>query len=362
MNYSILEFVKWRGDICLNCVKFIEIDALVLNMVHFLDFHKEMEKQPTYDLSDFIDNHFLDKDFEKINLGLVIPNEVISLAQEVSKSHRYQDLKVVDYVNVIDYHLAEQFSAMTYVLPNKRIYISFRGTDVTLVGWGEDINMIASFPIPAQVDACEYLNKRAEEFPDYKIINGGHSKGANLAVYSSIYCNDVYKERIKMIYAFDGPGFDMDKIDHDRFSLIKDKVLRVVPTCSIVGRMFELDVEPYITKSHERGLNQHDPFSWYIEKNQFLKRSHFTKDSDNIKRQLDRLLKSLNEEEKMHFAEDINRYIYTLEQNHHLEFVHPKRLFSLFTNKHKMKHKNIHLLLKLYLIMSKNNAIKYKLK
>ena len=362
MNYSILDYVKWRGDISLNLDEFNEVDALVLNMVHFLDFQNKTEKYSSYYLNELIDCYFLDKDYTKLNLGLIIPNEVISLAHEVSNAKRYQDIKTVDYINVIDFHLSEQFSAITFILPNKRIFISYRGTDDTLVGWGEDINMIAAFPIPAQLDASKYLNDCARKFPKHQIIIGGHSKGANLAIYASIYCLDKIKNRISNIYAFDGPGFNMNKIDLDRFNLIKNKILRIVPTCSIVGRMFELDVSPFITKSYEVGLRQHDPFTWYINKNKFYKKNHFTKESDQIKEELDELINSMSEDDKIQFADDINTYIYSLEQNHLLEFVNPKSLMSLFTNKHRMKHKNIHLLLKLYLIMKKHNAITFKSK
>ncbi|HBD71134.1 MAG TPA: hypothetical protein DC019_01590, partial [Ruminococcus sp.] len=35
----------------------------------------------------------------------------------------------------------QQFSATTFLLDNDTVYVAFRGTDNTLVGWKEDFNM-----------------------------------------------------------------------------------------------------------------------------------------------------------------------------------------------------------------------------
>ena len=51
----------------------------------------------------------------------------------------------------------EQFSALEIVLGKKESFISFGGTDDTLIGWKEDFNMCFLSPIPAQTDAKAYL-------------------------------------------------------------------------------------------------------------------------------------------------------------------------------------------------------------
>lgn len=364
MEFNILQYVKWRGDLSFNVSPFNEVDALVLNMVSFLDYSEELDRFPSTKvktIEEFVNDHFSKRDIEKINLGLIIPKEVVKLTYEVSLSNRYKDLLAGNFINIIDFSKAEQFSAMTYLLPNNQIYVSFRGTDDTLVGWGEDINMIASFPVPAQRDACKYLNKIASMYPNYKIIIGGHSKGANLAIYAATYCRDDINNRIIKVYAFDGPGFYQNRVNQKKFVLIKEKIDRIVPSSSIVGRIFDIDVEPHIIKSNTTGLDQHNPFSWQITYEKFIIVSSFSETSDKIKKEFVDLVSKMSEDEKKLFAEDINKYIYALNQNHLIEFVSLKNIISLFTNKYKMKHKNIRYLLKLYLVLQKNKAIKAKI-
>lgn len=360
MEYDIYQYVKWRGDLSFEVSPFNEVDALILNMVSFLDYSEELNLFPSKKvryLEDFLIDHFSKRDIEKINLGLIIPKEVVKLAHEVSLTVRYKDIQAGNFINIIDYEKAEQFSAMTYILPNDVLYISFRGTDDTLVGWGEDVNMIASFPIPAQRDACKYLNKIARLYPNHKFYLGGHSKGANLAYYAATYCLDEFNDRLIHIYAYDGPGFYRNCVDKEKFNLIKDKISRIVPSSSIVGRIFDIDVEPIIIKSNTKGLDQHNPFSWQIEYDHFTRVNSFSEVSNKIKKELVELVSKMSEEDKVNFAEDLNKYIYTLNQNHLIEFVSLKNIISLFTNKHKMKHKNIRHLLKLYLVLQKNKAI-----
>ena len=364
MEFNIYQYVKWRGDLSFDVSPFNEVDALVLNMVSFLDYALELDRFPSNNvrsIEEFVNDHFLKRDIDKINLGLIIPKEVVKLTHEVSFSNRYKDILAGNYINVIDYSKAEQFSAMTFLLPNNELYVSFRGTDDTLVGWGEDINMIATFPIPAQRDACKYLNRISWMYPDHRIYIGGHSKGANLAIYAATYCRDDIDDRLIKVFAFDGPGFYQNKINHRKFNLIKDKIERIVPSSSIVGRIFDIDVEPIIIKSNTTGLDQHNPFSWQIKYDKFIKVNTFTDVSNKIKKEFVALVSKMSEEEKKHFAEDINKYIYALNQNHLIEFVNLKNVISLFTNKYRMKHKNIRYLLKLYLVLQKNKAIKAKI-
>lgn len=364
MDNNMLDYVYWRGDLSLSLDKFNEVDALILNMVSFIEFHDEMPSYPSIDnkkIKKLIEEYFETKEEDKINLGLIVPKEILTLAKEVSHSRRFENILACNFVNVIDYSFAKQFSAMTFILPNKEIYVSFKGTDDTLIGWAEDVNLLINFPIPAQQDACDYLNRISELYPDYKIFVGGHSKGGNLSIYAATYCKDEVKDRILKIYTFDGPGFDYGKLDVNRFNMIKEKVIRIIPKEGIVGRFFDLDVEPKVVKSHSKGLNQHNPFFWIVEKNAFKRSSKFSSHSDKIDVQITELIAKISEEDKVDFANDLNKYMNSLNQNNLIEFASFKSVLSLFVNKHKMKAKNIRYLIKLYSILSRNKAVYIKL-
>ena len=49
------------------------------------------------------------------------------------------------------------FQTITITLPNGYVYVAFRGTDNTIVGWKEDFNMSFQDLVPSQVDAVAYL-------------------------------------------------------------------------------------------------------------------------------------------------------------------------------------------------------------
>ena len=98
-----------------------------------------------------------------------------------------------------------QFSAVTFVLPDGTLFVAFRGTDDSLIGWKEDFNLSYIHPAPGQIMALEYLSEIASAHPG-KIITGGHSKGGHLAVYSAVFSPESVRERIICAYSNDGPG------------------------------------------------------------------------------------------------------------------------------------------------------------
>ena len=89
---------------------------------------------------------------------------------------------------------------ITIIMPDNTIYISYRGTDTSLVGWKEDFNMSFMKDIPAQKEALDYLNKIGEKYRD-KLIVGGHSKGGNVSIYASMKCKSKIKRRMHQLVA-----------------------------------------------------------------------------------------------------------------------------------------------------------------
>ena len=75
---------------------------------------------------------------------------------------------------------------MTIGLDDGTTYISFRGTDDTIVGWKEDFNL-SNGVVPSHRKALEYLETHGTYIQSMLRI-GGHSKGGNLAI-------DVYKRQ-----------------------------------------------------------------------------------------------------------------------------------------------------------------------
>ena len=72
------------------------------------------------------------------------------------------------YVNQLNTEEEKQFSAITILMPDDTMYVAYRGTDNTIVGWKEDFNMSFQALVPSQIDAAKYLAKIAEKY-QYKI-------------------------------------------------------------------------------------------------------------------------------------------------------------------------------------------------
>jgi hypothetical protein len=194
------------------------------------------------------------------------------LFYKIAFSRRYRNTKVNYLVNEINIDADMQFCAVTFMLGNGDVFISFRGTDDNIVGWREDFNMAYRTPVGSQIKSTEYVENVAKLLArkrNLRFYLGGHSKGGNLAAYAAMTCNEKIKCRIGRVYNMDGPGFRpdfMEKLDYDN---IKDKILKIVPDESFVGMLMEPKEDYVLIKSTEIGVQQHVCFSWCVEGDHF---------------------------------------------------------------------------------------------
>ncbi|WP_243388812.1 Mbeg1-like protein [Bifidobacterium simiarum] len=157
--------------------------------------------------------------------------------------------------------------------PAPTLAVVFRGTDTSLVGWKEDLNMACQYPIPAQEAAARYLARVADLWPG-RLLVMGHSKGGNLAVYAAMAVPETVRERIDVVYSLDGPGFlpGMMGSHAPEYHAVKAKVRKIVPESSSVGMIFEqLDDDSLAeyaafvpVRSDGTGVMQHFAFTWQI--------------------------------------------------------------------------------------------------
>ena len=66
-------------------------------------------------------------------------NHLLSAMEE---SERFRNMSLSGYVNQIDYRAEKQFSAVVIKVSEDLFFISYRGTDNTLVGWKEDFRCV----------------------------------------------------------------------------------------------------------------------------------------------------------------------------------------------------------------------------
>ena len=200
------------------------------------------------------------------------------LFYKILETRRFRSMKANFYVNAMDKEQALQFSAVTFLLGNGDIYISFRGTDDALIGWKEDFCMAYRTPIEAQVRSADYVEQVAKKYvrrKNARFYLGGHSKGGNLAAYAAMCCDSKLKHKIGKVYNYDGPGFRPDFMETLDYMSVKEKIIKFVPKESFVGMLMqdhnENSIEYILIESEKVGVQQHMPLSWCIENDSFVR-------------------------------------------------------------------------------------------
>ena len=209
------------------------------------------------------------------------------LSEMIKDSPRFAGLEICGFTNRIDTEQQKQFCAMTFVLPTGDIVVTFRGTDKTIVGWKEDFNMGFMIELPSQKDAVGYLNEVAKKFNNAGIYVCGHSKGGNLAMYSSFFCRSGVQKRIIGVRNLDGPGFIEEVLEKDGPQGILDRTKTYVPQSSVVGMLLSHEEPYHVVHSTNTALMQHQLNSWKIRRGEPVEDEKTT----NSSRVIDRTLK-----------------------------------------------------------------------
>lgn len=273
---NLLTYIEFRGDLPFNIDPVNKVDNLIFSRLAYIDFDDIEENGET--LKSISKRYSIIND--KWDNLVFVTEEVKPLLEEAALNKRYENIKVKDFVNIIDEKIELQFSAVCFQLDMETVYVAFRGTDDTLVGWKEDLNMIYLDSIPAQEKAKEYLEDIIKS-NDYKnVYIGGHSKGGNLAVYSSINIDSNYQYLVKGVYNNDGPGFKESITWKPEYINISDKIFTLTPQNSIVGLFLENNINRNIVKTTESQAFEHNTFTWIVSRNDF---KYVDEINDNIK-------------------------------------------------------------------------------
>ena len=302
---NILDYIDWRGDLTFEKAPFNDIDNLIFTQLSFIDFDSivpGVESRSKIRLSDAAKEFFAAG--KSTEMGVLVPNDIVELFRRMADCPRYRDVYLTKFINKIDYEKQQQFAALTIIIDDALMYIAFRGTDDTIVGWKEDFNMGFMTAVPSQLDAVKYTALAAEG-NSLSIILGGHSKGGNLAVYSAIHSSKDVKDRLIKVYNNDGPGFSKNVVGLEEYRDVADRIETIIPESSVVGIMLEHDEKFTIVKSTQKGLLQHDAFSWEVLGTKFVlaeERSRYSEISDEA---MKKWIGDMDTEERMLFVDTL---------------------------------------------------------
>lgn len=275
---NVFDYLQWRGDLTLKQSEFNGIDNLILSRFSYFPFDKIIKENEETTIEE-LSNRFKKQDIDKLP---ILWKDDIELFPLMGKSKRFGEMLATKYINKIEKEQEKQFSAITILMPDDTIYISFRGTDTTIIGWKEDFNMSFKSHVGSQICAKEYLEMIAKEYPNKKIRLGGHSKGGNIAIYASAFVSKEIKNRIINVYNNDGPGFCEDIIETSEYQEIIPKTHTYIPQSSIIGRLMNHKEDYTIVKSTQKGIMQHDLYTWQILGKKFITVKELTNRSEFI--------------------------------------------------------------------------------
>ena len=266
---NLLDYIAWRGDLTFEQDPFNSIDALILSCLSYVNFEKVVpsKSQGKITIQKASEKFFSLHSEEELAQDKSFIKFAPSMLRALGQSERFKNSYLSNYVDDTDISREIQFAAVEIDTSDGKVFISFRGTDDTIIGWKEDFNL-SFMTVPAESEAALYLQKVMKGRLD-KVRLGGHSKGGHLAVYAALAANSDLTSRIESIYNFDGPGFNHEAMESEQFKTIRPKITKFIPESSIVGRLLENTVEPIVIKSTELGIMQHDPLSWQMEGKQF---------------------------------------------------------------------------------------------
>ena len=296
---NIIDYIKKNKDKTWKEQPFNEIENLIFSLLTYIDFSdivpafkngKITLKEAAIKLED-----------KKKNFRGMFISNTFKMLQIMKNTLRYQNILLYNYMKIVNIDM--QFGAMTMRLPDKSIYISFAGTDTSIIGWEEDFKMTYLYPGASQKYASIYLNK-AIGLLDRNIRVGGHSKGGNLSICAVMNAKFWIRKKIIKITNFDGPGFLKKEIESKDYKKIEPKIKMYVPKESIIGMLFYSTPDYIVIKSKGLNILQHDAFNWQCKEKELIRDTQ-SKRSKALQQKLTKKLEELSLEERVNLVKNL---------------------------------------------------------
>lgn len=299
---NVFDYITWRGDLTFAQDELHAVDSLLFCCISYLRYQALLpDEDSCLSIKELAAQA---KQLEEDKLyGRVEDDKRLLYA--MAEAPRFQDVRLTHYIDHIDPSSEKQFSALTCILDDTHLLIAFRGTDNTFVGWKEDFNMTFLETIPSQLEALAYVKTIAKRYPKHRIYTAGHSKGGNLAVFASAFIDKAIQPRLLHIYNHDGPGFDANILKQEGYQAICERIQTYVPQSSVVGMLMEHEEHYTVISSTQISLWQHDPYSWEICGNDFIRLSRVDTSSIVLDTTIKHWIADLSKEQREAFIDAI---------------------------------------------------------
>lgn len=311
---NLFDYLTWRGDLSFGNASLTPVDALIFSMLAYMDLDgivpREAGAEPVR-LSDAARAYFA----RPAVTAKKIDTNHERLLRELAASGRFGSVRMLGAKKVLDRAHGIQFGAVSFLLPGQNVFVAFEGTDDTLVGWREDFRMSYECPVPAQLMAAEYLREVAAAHPLRRLFVGGHSKGGNLAMFAAVNAGEHVRYRVRAVYNNDGPGFCDGTLASASYLDLRDRIYTYLPESSIVAVLLEHDTNYKIVKSSNKGLFQHDGYSWEVQGCDFVYTTERTAFGKRTEAVVDHFVSVTSPERRRRFSEALFGILEASEQD-----------------------------------------------
>ena len=320
---NIFDYLKWRGDLTFSQDPPNAVDALVFSALAYIRYGGSVEAIPERPvaLTAAAEEFFGREDYETC----CRVRKDLDLLHAAIQTRRFGQSRICMYRDTLVPEQETQFAAMTFLLDDGSMFLTFRGTDNTLVGWKEDFNMTFQQTIPAQRLALQYTRDVAQEYlrPMYL---GGHSKGGNLAVFAAARSSPMVQQRILEIYNHDGPGFTDYLMGDPGYLAMVPRIRTCIPQSSVIGMLLEHE-EPYtVIRSKSVGLLQHDPYTWDVLGKSFVPVEEITEGSQFVDATIKTWFAEMTSQERGQLVDVMYALLGSGGADNVYELLHPKNI------------------------------------
>lgn len=326
---DMFDYISWRGDLSFSNVPFGQVDALVFSTLVYLRFEGIVPQA----VANPVPLHVAAEAFLKLNDAdtRVRSRNDLTLLRLAANCERFRDVRLCCYRSKLLEQEQTQFAVMACILPDTTVFVAFRGTDNTLVGWQEDFNMSFCDSVPAQREAAAYLEELAGVWPVLLRL-GGHSKGGNLAVYAGAKQNTATQRRILEIYNLDGPGFTDSMLKDPGYLSIVPKIYTYIPESSVIGMLLEHEEAYSVIKSRQIGLLQHEPYSWEVMGGDFIHVKEISAGNRFADRTIKNWIRDMTREDREILVQTIFELVRSGGASEVKDLLHPKNIHAFFKN------------------------------
>ncbi len=273
---GVYEYISEFGEITFAEKPFCEADNLALCQIIYLPLEQvigpELDAEPV-PFNDAANAYFQAQGCKHRRLGVVLTKQASINLMRMAQTRRFSEMKIVGCQSAFRQFPALQFGAATFLLPDGTVVIVFRGTDDSVTGWHEDLDLYLHHGMQSYPLAVQYVKDVAAQF-DGDLIICGHSKGGNVALYAALNVEKPIRDRIRAYYNNDGPGFDNYDLYHtEAYGELLDRYYHLVPYASFMGVFLAHDYDyTVVDNRHHLGPFQHDITFWKIKDGELVTR------------------------------------------------------------------------------------------